>query len=108
MKRICTKAGAEGLKAELIQNYDPVVFPKDTPMVKAMQESYELVTGQDGTPVTTTGGTYAKAMPGIVPFGPSFPGQKGISHNPNEWMSVEDLMTNAKIYALALYRLGQL
>ncbi|GLC78583.1 Sapep family Mn(2+)-dependent dipeptidase [Lacrimispora brassicae] len=108
MKRICGKAEAEGLKAGLIQNFDPVVFPKDTPMVKAMQESYELVTGQDGTPVTTTGGTYAKAMPGIVPFGPSFPGQKGISHNPNEWMTVEDLMTNAKIYGLALYRLGQL
>ncbi|MDR0926079.1 MAG: Sapep family Mn(2+)-dependent dipeptidase [Hungatella sp.] len=108
MKRICERAGAEGLKAHLIQNFDPVVFPKGTPLVKAMQESYELVTGMDGTPVTTTGGTYAKAMPGIVPFGPSFPGQKGISHNPNEWMSVEDLMANAKIYALALYRLGQL
>lgn len=108
MKRICGKAGEEGLKAELTQNFNPVVFPKDTPMINAMQESYELVTGMDGTPVTTTGGTYAKAMPGIVPFGPSFPGQKNISHNPNEWMSVEDLMTNAKIYALALYRLGQL
>ena len=108
MKRITGKAEAEGLKAGLIQNFDPVVFPKDTLMVKAMQESYELVTGMDGTPVTTTGGTYAKAMPGIVPFGPSFPGQKGISHNPNEWMTVEDLMTNAKIYGLALYRLGQL
>ncbi|MFT4007560.1 MAG: Sapep family Mn(2+)-dependent dipeptidase [Lacrimispora sp.] len=108
MKRICGKAEAEGLKARLLQNFDPVVFPKDTPMVKAMQESYELVTGLDGTPVTTTGGTYAKAMPGIVPFGPSFPGQKGISHNPNEWMSEKDLIANAKIYGLALYRLGQL
>ena len=91
------------LKAELVQNYDPVVFAKDTPMVKAMQDSYERVTGMNGTPVTTTGGTYAKAMPGIVPFGPSFPGQKGISHNPNEWMTVDDLVTNAKIYALTLY-----
>ena len=45
-------------------------------MVKAMQDSYERVTGMNGTPVTTTGGTYAKAMPGIVPFGPSFPGQR--------------------------------
>ena len=61
-------------------------------MVKAMQDSYERVTGINGTPVTTTGGTYAKAMPGIVPFGPSFPGQKGISHNPNEWMTVDDLV----------------
>ncbi len=77
-------------------------------MVHVMQHSYEAVTGLDGTPVTTTGGTYAKVMPGIVPFGPSFPGQKGIGHNPNEWMKVEDLVANAKIYALALYHLGML
>ena len=77
-------------------------------MVKALQAAYEKVTGLDGTPVTTTGGTYAKAMPGIVPFGPSFPGQKGIGHNPNEWMSVEDLVSNAKIYGLGLYKLGLL
>lgn len=108
LERICKKAGEYGLQAAMIQNYDPVVFDKTGPMVQALKESYELVTGLDGTPVTTTGGTYAKAMPGIVPFGPSFPGQKGIGHNPNEWMDVEDLVANAKIYALALYRLAQL
>lgn len=106
MERICGKARAGGLTAELLHNYDPVVFEKDSPMVRALQKSYELVTGMDGTPVTTTGGTYAKALPGIVPFGPSFPGQKGIGHNPNEWMTLDDLMANARIYALALYRLG--
>ena len=83
LERISAKAAAWGLKVCLIQNYDPVAFDKDSPMVQALQECYELVTGLDGTPVTTTGGTYAKAMPGIVPFGPSFPGQKGIGHNPN-------------------------
>ena len=93
---------------ELVQNYNPVVFEKDSPMVKALTECYEKVSGAPGAPVTTTGGTYAKAMPGIVPFGPSFPGQKGIGHNPNEWMAVDDLMKNAKIYALGLYRLGNL
>ena len=46
-------------------------------------------------------------MPHIVPFGPSFPGQKGIGHNPNEWMTREDLITNAKIYALTLYQLSR-
>ncbi len=99
---------AEGIPITLVQNYNPVVFRKDSPMVHVMQHSYEAVTGLDGTPVTTTGGTYAKVMPGIVPFGPSFPGQKGIGHNPNEWMKVEDLVANAKIYALALYHLGML
>ena len=108
MNRIKEKAAGQGLLVHLELNYDPVVFEKDSPMIRALQDSYEKVTGRDGTPVTTTGGTYAKAMPGIVPFGPSFPGQKGIGHNPNEWMTVEDLITNAKIYALALYRLAQL
>ena len=98
----------EGLEVTLEQNYDPVVFDKDSPMVQALTGCYEAVTKEEGTPVTTTGGTYAKAMPGIVPFGPSFAGQKGIGHNPNEWMKVEDLMKNARIYALALYRLGRL
>lgn len=106
MERIRGKAG--GLSVELVQNYNPVVFDKEGPMVQALTECYEKVTGVEGKPVTTTGGTYAKAMPGIVPFGPSFPGQKGIGHNPNEWMAVGDLMKNAKIYALGLYRLGNL
>lgn len=108
VRRMEAKAQPEGLSVELVHNYDPVVFEKHSPMVRALQESYERVTSLDGTPVTTTGGTYAKAMPGIVPFGPSFPGQKGIGHNPNEWMTVEDLISNAKIYALALYKLAQL
>lgn len=108
MDLVSAQAEANGLSAGLVHNYDPVVFPKNGPMVRALQDSYEIITGMDGTPVTTTGGTYAKAMPGIVPFGPSFPGQKGIGHNPNEWMTVEDLMTNARIYALSLYRLGML
>ena len=93
---------------ELLTNYDPVLFDKDSKMVRLLGNTYEEITGLDGTPVTTTGGTYAKMMPNIVPFGPSFPGQKGIGHQPNEWMNIEDLITNAKIYTLALYRLANL
>ena len=86
----------------------PVKFEKDCPMVSLLSKAYEQITQLDGTPVTTTGGTYAKLMPHIVPFGPSFPGQKGIGHQPNEWMKIEDLIKNAKIYALGIYYLGML
>lgn len=101
------KLKAKGLKVELEHHFAPVRFEKDCFLVKTLQDCYENVTGLDGTPVTTTGGTYAKVMPNIVPFGPSFPGQKGIGHNPNEWMTVEDIITNAKIYALSLYELAK-
>ena len=96
------------IETKLLTNNDPVLFDKNSKMVRLLGDTYEEVTGLDGTPVTTTGGTYAKMMPNIVPFGPSFPGQKGIGHQPNEWMHIEDLVTNAKIYALALYRLANL
>lgn len=102
------KEKAQDFEVECVSHYLPVRFEKDCPMVVALQNAYEKITGLDGTPVTTTGGTYAKLMPHIVPFGPSFPGQKGIGHQPNEWMSIEDLLTNAKIYALALYSLANL
>ncbi len=92
---------------KLTGNFDPVRFEKDCRLVDTLRYTYEQVTGQDGTPVTTTGGTYAKMMPNIVPFGPSFPGQKGIGHQPNEWMNEDDILTNAKIYALSLYYLAQ-
>jgi succinyl-diaminopimelate desuccinylase len=88
-------------------NYNPVFFDKNSFLVQTLINTYEKVTGKDGTPVATTGGTYAKIMPNIVPFGPSFPGQKGIGHMPNEWMTREDIITNAKIYALSLYHLAK-
>lgn len=97
----------KGLSLCLLKNSKPVCFDKECDMVKQMQKAYEEVTGFDGTPVTTTGGTYAKVVPNIVPFGPSFPGQKGIGHNPNEWMNIEDIMMNVKIYTLALYYLAK-
>lgn len=98
---------SKNIKANLILNYDPVKYKKDSYLVKALQKAYEEVTNLDGTPVTTTGGTYAKVMPNIVPFGPSFPGQKGIAHNPNEYMDIDDIVLNAKIFAQAIYNLAK-
>ena len=102
------QAEAAKIDTKLLTNNDPVLFDKNSKMVRLLGDTYEEITGLNGTPVTTTGGTYAKMMPNIVPFGPSFPGQKGIGHQPNEWMHIEDLITNAKIYTLALYRLANL
>lgn len=97
----------ENIKLKLLLNWNPIRFEKDSFLVRSLQEAYEGVTGLDGTPVTTTGGTYAKVMPNIVPFGPSFPGQKGISHNPNEYMDISDIILNAKIFAQAIYNLAK-
>lgn len=101
------KKAIPNFEVNCVHNFNPVKFEKDCFLVDTLKKTYEDVTGLDGSPVTTTGGTYAKMMPGIVPFGPSFPGQKGIGHQPNEWMNIEDIITNAKIYAVSLYHLAK-
>ena len=55
--------------------------------------------------MTTTGGTYAKIIPNIIAYGPSFPGQRDIAHLPNEWIGIKDLETDTIIYGLALTRI---
>ena len=45
-------------------------------------------------------------MPNIVAFGPSFPGQKGIAHNSNEYMIIEDLINITRIYVRAIIGLA--
>lgn len=83
------------------------VMDATLPEIQMMSEVYESLTGLDGTPVTTTGATYARWMPNIVAFGPSMPGQKAIAHLPNEWMKVSDLMKNFEIYTLTMYELAK-
>ena len=73
-------------------------------MVSLLSKAYEKITHLDGTPVTTTGGTYAKINASYCSFWSKFYRvKKGIGHQPNEWMKIEDLNTNAKIYALGIY-----
>ncbi|MDR0484626.1 MAG: Sapep family Mn(2+)-dependent dipeptidase [Alphaproteobacteria bacterium] len=93
------------IKLCILKNYNPVFFDKNSNTIQQLKNAYEEITGFDGTPVSTTGGTYAKIIPNIVPFGPSFAGQKGIAHNPNEYMAIDDIITNMHIYAIALYNL---
>lgn len=98
----------EDTSLQIIRRFPSKLFPKDHPMIQQMQNVYERVTGLDGTPVTTTGATYARTMPNTIAFGPSFPGQKGIAHNADEYMVLSDLMLNMEIYALTIYMLGNI
>ena len=52
--------------------------------------------------------TYAHYCPNVIGFGPSFPGQNGIAHLPDEWIDIDDLLDMAKIYAIGIYRLDKL
>ena len=93
---------------EVISHWAPVLYDKSSKYVQALQQVYTDVTKSDSIPVTTTGGTYAKIIPNIIAYGPSFPGQRDIAHLPNEWIGVKDLETDTIIDGLALLALSNM
>lgn len=88
----------------------PLHVPQDVEPVRTLLRVYREETGDLATPPQTTGGgTYARATPNAVAFGPGFPGgSDGPVHEPDECITVNTLLRAAKIYAHALYELANL
>jgi len=55
--------------------------------------------------MTIGGGTYARAIPGGVAFGPLFPGRPMTEHGPDEYIEISDLFKATRIYAYAMVEL---
>ena len=82
------------------------IVEADSPLVKTLLECYSTYTGvTDPQPIAIGGGTYVHNIPGGVAFGCEFPDFDPKMHSANEQARVEDLMTSAKIFALAIAKL---
>ena len=67
---------------------------------------YKEQTGdEDAKPLSIGGGTYARALGTGVAFGATFPGSVELAHQKDEYIEIEDLVLNAKIYAHAIAEL---
>lgn len=85
---------------------DPLYIPKDDELVAKLMAVYHELTGDDSDPIAIGGGTYAREIPKAVAFGPLFPGQPELAHQKDEYISLDDLILNAKIYAQAIIALA--
>ncbi len=93
--------GEAGLNGSL-----PAVYvSKDKPFIKAFADAYEEVRGRKNEFVLAYGGSYAKAMPNIVSWGPIFPEEEDTCHEENEYISINSLMDNAKIFSAAISKI---
>ena len=81
--------------------------PKDSELVQKLTGVYRAQTGADDEPIAIGGGTYAKAFDNMVAFGPIFPGDPDVIHQPNECADVDKLMKSFQIVAAAMYEIAQ-
>ncbi|ORX22976.1 dipeptidase PepV [Thermoanaerobacterium sp. PSU-2] len=101
------KISEHGMRVENMMHQPPLYFPKDHFLIKTLMKVYEDVTGRKDEPLSIGGGTYAKEMKNMVAFGPIFPGKPDLDHQANEYIEIDDLVLNAKIYARAIYELAK-
>ena len=95
------------IRVENMEHQGALYFPKDHALIKTLMSVFREHTGIDAEPLAIGGGTYAKEMPNIVAFGPIFPGKPDLDHQVNEYIEIDDLVLNAKIYASAIYELAK-
>lgn len=88
-------------------NMKLLYVPKDSELVTKLMKVYEAETGDKEEPVAIGGGTYAKEFPNMVAFGPLFPGDPDVIHQPNERVEIDKLMKSIQITAAAMYELAQ-
>ena len=75
-------------------------------MVTALLQVYHDATGDPAGPKSIGGGTYAKAIPNILAFGPVFPGDPVVEHLPNEYVQLDQLIKTEKIIGDAIVALA--
>ena len=81
---------------------EPHCVPSDSPFVKTLLGAYESVTGKKGECIAIGGGTYVHGIPGGVAFGCEVDGEDNRIHGADEFIRIDALVENAKIFAAAI------
>ncbi len=90
-----------------IFNYqDPLLVDRARPFMRILNESYSEISGFPGGFILANGTSYAKAMPGIVCWGPLFPGEEDRCHEVDERIKLDNFKLASLIYGDALYRIA--
>lgn len=93
-------------KIEILGVGEALFYPPESDLVKSLYGAYVEMTGDtEHKPEVIGGGTYAKAVPGIIAFGCEFPGEENHIHDANENVPIESIKAQICIYIQAILNL---
>ena len=95
-----------GMRVEITSRTEPHYVSADSELVKKLIRAYEDVTGEKGYAMAIGGGTYAKCLEEGVAFGALFPGEPELAHHADEFISLDGLRKNLRIFTYALISLA--
>lgn len=95
-----------GLEGNLVGEGKMLYVSKESELVQKLVNVYTEETGDVQEPIAIGGGTYAKAFNNMVAFGPIFPGDPDVIHQPNEYAEVEKMIKSYQIITAAMYEIA--
>lgn len=99
MERLVGQIG----KYEMVSHHQkPLFCDKNSKLIQTLLGVYNEQCGVSEQPIAIGGGTYARALKNGVAFGPEFPGEEAPVHQPNEYITLENLEKMSVIYKRAL------
>lgn len=104
-EKIESKLSDKGFSLSQFDGNSPHSVDENSELVKALLGAYEEVTGNSGYCRSIGGGTYVHNIEGGVAFGMEFPNEDSRMHGANEFITVDNLVKSAQIYASAIVKL---
>ena len=84
----------------------PLYNDPEGPFVQRLLGIYNSVTGEQRTPESIGGGTYARRIPNAVVFGPALPDEEYLGHQPDENFRISTLVKNIEILTHTMFDFG--
>ena len=79
---LVAKMAEGGFTETSLAHKQALYMPPESELIRCLSKVYEEQTGEPARLISMGGGTYAKAMPNTVAFGPIFPGDEAVEHKP--------------------------
>jgi len=92
----------EGISLTSITRSKSHYTPEDSPFVQTLLRVYGEYTGNPGVCSKLGGQTYVHEIPGGVAFGCAMPGASNNAHGANEFISTDDFILSAKMFAAVI------
>lgn len=101
-KKLEKALNGAGLKELSIHGVEPHYVDSNSAFVQTLLGVYEEITGEKGECIAIGGGTYVHHTEGGVAFGAEFIGEDNHMHGADEFITIDSLLLNAKMFALAI------
>lgn len=106
-ERLRERLASLGLVPVETSRYNPLLIPKDSPLIRDLSEAFFEVTGKYPKVIAIGGGTYAKALPNVVAFAPFPSGLLDLAHQADEHLGLKDLLSSVLVLKAAMLRLAR-